>query len=86
LAAVCGARLDRHLDGTVFAPSKTIQVEQADKTMKAEANPMYTNWYAQDQQLLSFLFNSVTKEVLGQIATEPSAADPWRTIMGMFSS
>jgi hypothetical protein len=57
-AAVHGARLDGHLDGTTFAPSKTIQVEQTDKTMKAKANPAYANWYAQDQQLLSFLFNT----------------------------
>jgi hypothetical protein len=86
LVAIRGARLDGHLDGTTSAPSKTIQVEQTDKTMKAEANLAYANWYAQDQQLLSFLFNSVIKELLGQIATESSAADAWRAILGMFSS
>jgi hypothetical protein len=57
-AAIRGARLDGHMDGTASAPSKTIQVEQTDKTMKAEANPAYANWYVQDQQLLSFLFNT----------------------------
>jgi hypothetical protein len=40
----------------------------------------------QDQQLLSFLFNSVTKEVLGQIATESSATGTWHAILGMFAS
>jgi hypothetical protein len=54
--------------------------------MKTEENPAHANWYAQDQQLLSFFFNSVTKEVLGQIATEASAASAWRAILGMFSS
>jgi hypothetical protein len=86
LVAIRGAHLDGHLDGTTSAPSKTIQVEQTDKTMKAEANLAYANWYAQDQQLLSFLFNSVIKELLGQIATESSAADAWHAILGMFSS
>jgi hypothetical protein len=28
----------------------------------------------------------VTKEVLGQVATELSVAAAWRTIMGMFAS
>jgi hypothetical protein len=36
--------------------------------------------------VLSFLLNSVTKEVLGQVATETLAADAWRMIVGMFSS
>jgi hypothetical protein len=36
--------------------------------------------------LLSFLLNFVTKEVLGQVATETLAADAWHTIVGMFSS
>jgi hemoglobin-like flavoprotein len=53
--------------------------------MMVEGNPMYAMWYAQDQQLMSFLLNSMTKEVLGQVATE-SVADAWRTIVGMFSS
>jgi uncharacterized membrane protein YgcG len=71
-------------------------VEQSDKTMSTEANLAYANWYAQDQQLLNFkykkkqllnfLFNSVTKEVLGQIAMETLAASAWRAILGMFSS
>jgi hypothetical protein len=54
--------------------------------MKEEANPTYEIWYAQDQQLLSFLLNSVTKEVLGQLAMEMSAAGAWRAILRMFAS
>jgi hypothetical protein len=36
--------------------------------------------------VLSFLLNSVTKEVLGQVATETLAVDAWCMIVGMFSS
>jgi hypothetical protein len=36
--------------------------------------------------MLSFLLNSMTKEVLGQVTTESSTAGAWRTIVGMFSS
>jgi hypothetical protein len=86
LAAVRGARLSGFLDGTTPAPSETIQVQLPDKTLKTEDNPAYAAWYAQDQQLLSFLLNSVTKEILGQVATETSAAGVWRAILGMFAS
>jgi hypothetical protein len=39
LAAVRGARLSEFLDESASVPSKTRQVQQADKTMKEEANP-----------------------------------------------
>jgi hypothetical protein len=45
-----------------------------DKTQKTDENLAYVTWYAQDQQLLSFLLNSITKEVLGQVATKTSTA------------
>jgi hypothetical protein len=64
---------------------KTIQVQSPDKTVTMEENPTYATWYAQDQQVLSFLLNSVTKGVLGQVASESSAA-AWRAILGMFGS
>jgi hypothetical protein len=70
LATMRGAHLYEFLDGTSKAPDEMIQVAQPDKTMKEEVNPAYAAWYAQDQQLLSFLLNSVTKEVLGQVAAE----------------
>jgi hypothetical protein len=86
LAAVRGARLDGFLNGSAIAPSKTLEVRQAYNTTKTKENPAYASWYAQDQQLLSFLLNSVAKEALGQVATESSAAAVWRTIVEMFSS
>jgi hypothetical protein len=86
LAAVHGARLSGFLDGTTPAPSATIQTELPDKTTKSKDNPAYAAWYAQGQLLLSFLLNSVTKEVLGQVATETSAVGMWRAILGMFTT
>jgi hypothetical protein len=86
LVAIWGARLYRYLDGMTTAPSKEIQVQQVDNTSKAEENPAYAACYAQDKQLLSFLLNSVTKEVLRQVATETSAVGAWHAILRMFSS
>jgi hypothetical protein len=64
LAAVRGGRLYGYLDGMVKTPTKEIHVQLQDNRRKMEENPAYTAWYAHDQQLLSFLLNSVTKEVL----------------------
>jgi uncharacterized membrane protein YgcG len=86
LAVVRDARLYEFLDGTLKAPDEKIQVAQPDKTMKEEVNLAYAAWYVQDQQLLSFLLNSVTKEVLGQIIAETSAAGAWSAILGLFAS
>lgn len=41
---------------------------------------------AQDQQVLGHLLNSLTKDVLGQVATAPTAAEAWATLEGMFSA
>jgi hypothetical protein len=49
LDAVRGAQLYGYLDGTSPAPSRTLHVEQADKTLKSEDNLAYVAWYAQDQ-------------------------------------
>jgi hypothetical protein len=84
--AVRGARLSGFLDGTTSKPSATIRTEPPDKTTKSKDNPISVVWYAHNQQLLSFLLNSVTKEVLGQVATETSTAGMWHTILGMFAS
>jgi hypothetical protein len=74
------------LDRLAPVLDKTIQVQSPDKTITMEENPAYVSWYAQDQQVLNFLLNSVTKEVLGQVATKTSAAVAWCAILGMFDS
>jgi hypothetical protein len=86
LAAIRGAHLYGYLDGMVKAPTKEIHVQLQDNTRKTVGNLAYTAWYVQDQQLLSFLLNSVTKEVLAQMAFKSSASGAWSAIIGMFSS
>lgn len=49
-------------------------------------NPAYSTWIAQDQQVLAYLFNSISKEVLGQVATLESTAEVWAAIETMFSA
>lgn len=74
------------IDGSSKSPSKTIEVVKDDKTKEVHVNPAYSAWLAQDQQVLAFLFNSVSKDVLGQVATLESAAEVWTALEAMFSA
>ena len=81
-----GAQLDRLLDGSRAAPTKTIDVEAADKSIKKVDNPEYALWVAQDQQVLGYLLNSLSKDVLIQVLEAKTAAQAWAAITSLFSA
>jgi hypothetical protein len=66
----------------VISPARQINGKDGDKI----SNPAYEDWLASDQQVLSFLLSSVSKEILVQIATKQSAAEAWTVIETMFES
>lgn len=74
LPEIRGAKLIGVLNGTTKAPPPTLEVTKDDKTTTTIKNPVYDQWLAQDQQLLSYLFNSLTTDVLGQVATLDNSA------------
>ncbi|XP_052152597.1 uncharacterized protein LOC127770859 [Oryza glaberrima] len=86
LAAICGARLEGHIDGKTAAPSTEVNQEQADKTVKKVPNPVFEEWYAADQQLLGYIFSSLSREILNQVADSRTAAQAWRAIGKLFCS
>ena len=82
LPAIRGAQLMGILDGSDPAPPKTVE---DDKKQRVH-NPEYDSWNAKDQQLLGYLLNSITKEVLVQVATATSSAEAWESLETMFSA
>jgi hypothetical protein len=72
--AVHGAQLAEFLDGTKKVPEKNIVIEKADKTRETVPNPEYAAWLIQDQQLLSYLNSTLSKEVLGQVTSCDTSA------------
>lgn len=77
-----GARLEGHLTGATTAPV----VEISDKDGKMTRNPAFEEWDARDQQILSFLFGSITREVMTHVAYATTAAEAWKEIEAMFAS
>jgi hypothetical protein len=74
-AAVRGARLEGHLTGATKAPPAEITVKGTDAKDIQVPNPEYEHWDATDQQVLSYLLTSVSKEILSNVASSATAAD-----------
>jgi hypothetical protein len=72
------------LDGSEKEPAKKMTVADADGKEQSVPNPDYTTWMARDQAVLGFLSNSLSPEVLGQVASHISAAPMWAAIEAMF--
>jgi uncharacterized membrane protein YgcG len=66
-------------------PPKEIVVKHGDKEEK-EANLEYTRWLALDQQVLSYLLSTMTRDVMLQVATATTAAELWAAVEEIFSS
>jgi hypothetical protein len=82
LATIRGARLEGYLTGSAKKPAMMIDGKDGDMV----TNPVYEDWLAADQQVLSFLLSSVSKEILIQVATKEIAAEVWQAIETMFAS
>jgi hypothetical protein len=49
-------------------------------------NPAYETWVAKDGQVLNYLQTNMSKEILGRINSEDTAAKAWAAIEAMFAS
>lgn len=85
LPAIKGAKFMGILSCTSKVPAPTISIEKADKTKQEIVNPEYETWMAQGQQHLSYIVNSLTKEVLASVATVTTTAEAWTVLGTMYS-
>lgn len=72
------------LDGATPAPAKTLEVKTAEKKKKMVANLEYEAWLTKDHQLLGYLFHSLSKDILVQVATLETSAKVWKELLRMF--
>jgi hypothetical protein len=83
---VRGAQRTGFLDGTKKALVEFITVQKEDKTEEKVLNPEYITWLTQDQQLMSYLNSTLSKEVLGQVTSCETPEEVWALVHGMYAS
>ncbi|CAO2039684.1 unnamed protein product [Urochloa humidicola] len=84
LPAIRGAQLQGFIDGTEAAPPKQIDTKIDGKDVKS-ANPEYARWVALDQQVLSYLLTTMTRDVMAQVADAKTSAELWTAHLFLFN-
>jgi hypothetical protein len=70
----CSTSCVRFIKGTNPAPLEKIKVKaQKGEDLEEVTNPVFELWKAQEQQVLSYLLTSVSRDVLVHIAVLPTA-------------
>ncbi|XP_071683458.1 uncharacterized protein [Lolium perenne] len=86
LPAFRGANVMALLDGSDRAPARTIEVEDSEKNKTRIPNPAHIEWMARDQQVLRFLLNTLSPEILSHLLDVTSTAEAWAAIGAMFKT
>ena len=67
------------VNGSVTVPEKTISVVHGEVTVQ-ESNPLYEEWFCTDQLVRSWLFGTLSEEVLGSVHTVQTSRDVWLSL------
>jgi hypothetical protein len=86
LPTLRGARVMGLLEGTDLTPAEKIQAEDENKKPVTISNPAYETWIARDQQVVSYLVNSLYGDVLPHVFGLSHAVDVWRELHAMYST
>ncbi|XP_071681623.1 uncharacterized protein [Lolium perenne] len=88
LPAIRGAMVDGLLDGTDAAPPKQLVLTPADNDNPAKTtpNPAYAAWVSRDQMVLSYLLQSLSREILPHVHRIPHTAGVWSALDEMFAA
>ncbi|KAK1644819.1 hypothetical protein QYE76_062624 [Lolium multiflorum] len=80
IPALRGACVLDLVEGRDKAPVETLDVEDADKQKTTVINPAYATWIARDQQVLRWLVNALSPDVLAHVVGLESSAETWTAI------
>ena len=84
--------MEKFIDPTEKPPEKFIppKAEADDGKPATDAapilNPEFKKWVAQDQQVLSYLLGSLSREIGSQITAVTTAAEAWTAIQALHAS
>ena len=80
-----GAGVFGYVDGTQPEPAKLLVTTKEGKETSTP-NPLHPIWVREDQQVLGYLLNNLSKEVLVQVTAITTSHELWAALSGMFSS
>jgi hypothetical protein len=86
LPTLRGARVMRLLEGSDLPPPEFVDSEDADKKKVQLPNPAYDTWITRDQQVVSYIVNSLSNDILSHVYGMVHAAEIWSAIHELFSS
>lgn len=72
------------INGAVTAPPTTRVVTQ-DVVAVEEPNPLYESWFCTDQLVRSWLFGTLSEEVLGSVHSLTTSRDVWVSLADNFN-
>ncbi|KAE8770285.1 hypothetical protein D1007_57977 [Hordeum vulgare] len=75
-----------YLDGSIAKPDEKLVSTDKEGKEVAVPNPAYAIWLSQDQVVLGYLLNSLSKEALISVAALESAQEVWKALGNMFAS
>ena len=79
-------KLMGYIDGTRESPLPTITEGEGGDDARSVANPVFEQWYQQDQLVLSAMLSSLGDTVLAQVVGCTSAHEVWRVIEPTFAT
>uniref|UniRef100_A0A453B0Q6 Retrotransposon Copia-like N-terminal domain-containing protein n=1 Tax=Aegilops tauschii subsp. strangulata TaxID=200361 RepID=A0A453B0Q6_AEGTS len=81
-----GAGVFGYADGSTPEPACSLPGKDKDGKDSTEPNPLHPIWVREDQQVLGYLLNNLSKEVLVQVTAITTTHALWTTLAAMFSS
>ncbi|KAK1682055.1 hypothetical protein QYE76_042903 [Lolium multiflorum] len=86
LPTLRGARVMGLLDGSDSPLPEVLEAEDENKKKVSTPNPAYDTWITRNQQVVSFLVNSLSEEVLPHVFGCTHAFDVWRALQELYTS
>ncbi|XP_073357797.1 uncharacterized protein [Aegilops tauschii subsp. strangulata] len=81
-----GAGVFGYVDGSMAEPAEFVVSKDKDGKEETIPNPLHAVWFREDQQVLGYLLNNLSKEVLVQVTSIAHARELWTALASMFSS
>lgn len=81
-----GAGLFGYADGTMPEPVKILVTKDKDGKEEQTMNPLHPIWFREGKQVLRYLLNTLTKEVLVQVTSIATPHELWAALAHMFLS